>query len=289
MSGFARPDSHTGSSGRRVAALWIFWLSQLVLTTLAGLVAASASIAVSEGIPELVRRASDMGGYFQYLVVNGEGRLLLCAYALVATATTLLVAPVIGPLRLTVTGRSLRTSVIGASILGGLVTFALVGLVAELPLLYGAGVNLGAWTVHPVGLFTSWIVAGAVWAAILWKAGASRDPMGLDRLLRRLFALTMLETVLAVPIFLLARKKESCYCSLHSFFGILGGSVVLFMLCGPWALLFLTRTARRGWQRSACPTCGYPRRTGAVVCSECGGALPPRVDANVSQGEAARS
>lgn len=281
--------SRTESSGRRVMALALFWFVQFVLITVVGLVSASVAMGIESGIDEISSRLFDVGGYLSALFFQPEGRVILLAYALVATATTLLVTPLIGPLRLSVTGRSLRSSVIGASIIGGLLAFALVGLLAELPLLYGAGKNLGILSTHPVGLLSSWAICGAIWAAVLWKAGASRDPMGIDRFVRLLFALTMLETVLAVPIFMLARKKESCYCSLHSFFGILGGTVVLCMLCGPWAVLFLTRKARRGWQRSACTRCGYPRRTDATVCSECGGALPPRVSSSLSQGEVAGS
>lgn len=281
--------SRTESSGRRVVALGLFWLAQFALITVVGLVCASIAIGIERGVAGISDRLTDVDDYYSTLFFSPEGRTVLLAYALVATATTLLVAPIVGPMRLSVTGRSLRSSVIGASIIGGLLAFALVGLLAELPLLYGAGKNLGILSTHPVGLLSSWAICGAIWAAVLWKAGASRDPMGIDRFVRRLFALTMLETVLAVPIFLLARKKESCYCSLHSFFGILGGTVVLCMLCGPWAVLFLTRKARRGWQRSGCPRCGYPRRTDARVCSECGEALPSRVDTNSPQGEAADS
>jgi hypothetical protein len=254
---------------RRIVALALFSIAQLVLVVAAGFfVTMLVMLFEGEGFD-----SRDFGSYLRALVESGEGWLLLASYILVVAGTTLFVAPVVGPLRLTPSGRSLRTSVIGAAILGGLISFALLGAAIELPLGFAKDLNVGDATLTWPGVLITWTVAGGVWAAVLWRVGHERDPAGLDRLFRQLLAATMLELVLAVPIYVISRRKTSCFCSLHSFFALIGGTVTLFMLCGPWALLFLTREARRGWQRGACPRCGYPRRSGSTQCSECGRAF----------------
>jgi hypothetical protein len=55
-----------------------------------------------------------------------------------------------------------------------------------------------------------------------------------------------------------------------SFWSIVLGAVTLFWMCGPWAVLLVTRGERLQWARGACRECGYPRRTDATVCPECG-------------------
>lgn len=251
---------------RRIVALALFWIAQFVLVVVVGfLVGVVLRFVEGEGF-----EIDEFGSYLRALVEWSEGVMLLTSYSIIVTGTTLFVAPVVGPLRLTTTGRPLRTSVIGAAILGGLISFLLLGAAIELPLRFATDVNVGDATLTWPGTLISWTVAGGVWAAVLWRVGRERDPAGLDRLFRQLLAATMLEVVLAVPIYLFARRKTSCYCSLHSFFALIGGAVTLCMLCGPWAVLFLTREARRGWQRGACPRCGYPRRSGSSQCSECG-------------------
>jgi hypothetical protein len=254
---------------RRVVALALFWIAQFVLVVVVGFLV-GILLTFLEGDSF---RYDAFGSYLHSLVDWGKGSMLLASYILVVTGTTLFVAPVVGPLRLTTTGRPLRTSVIGAAILGGLISFLLLGAAIELPLRFATDLNVGDATLAWPGILISWTVAGGVWAAVLWRVGRERDPAGLDRLFRQLLAATMLEVALAVPIYLIARRKTNCFCSLHSFLALIGGVVTLCMLCGPWAVLFLTREARRGWQRGACPRCGYPQRSGSSQCSECGSLL----------------
>lgn len=120
------------------------------------------------------------------------------------------------------------------------------------------------------GFFTGWAAFGALMAWRVWRIGRSREPDMVDRLVRMLLAGTAIELALSVPIYALARKREACFCSLTSFYAIVVGTAGLITLCGPWAALFLTRKARMGWRKSACPRCGYPRRSGSAACSECG-------------------
>ena len=211
--------------------------------------------------------------------------VVLAAAVLHAAAIVLLLAPVVPRPQGSFETRSLWGSVIGACVIGGFAAMlilaslveaavALVNVVRDSP---KGVVEFGDLSIEPTILFGTWILAGAGWAVYLARLGGlrpERHPSSIDRLFRRAFAATALEAVLAVPIYLLLRRRSGCECALASFFGLVAGVAALASLCGPWAFLFLTRRVRRNWMRAACPGCGYPRRTGGRVCSECGQAFP---------------
>jgi len=212
--------------------------------------------------------------------LDGEAILFLVA-GLHALAVVALLAPVVPRPTRDFGVRSLRWSVFGACAIGGLATFFGFFMIAEaavgaLALARDAGgrvPELGGVLAHPIPLFGGWALAGGFWAIVLARIGLERHPTSVDRLFRLAFRATAIEAVLAVPIYLLLRRRSSCECALASFIGLIGGVAALTSLCGPWALLFLTRRVRRNWMRAACPACGYPRRTDARVCSECGQAF----------------
>ncbi len=210
--------------------------------------------------------------------------------ALLAAAPVLLMAPVVGPPEIATNPRSMRASVIGASILAaGLTCFVLVVafecvlLVATSEVVAGSAGNhttqnddqiyewvRAAHLQEPVVWFSMWMVAGVFWAVIFRKAGHSRDPNTVLRLFRWLLAGTAIELALGVSTLAWLKKRDACLCATGSFWGVVYGLMVLALLCGPAIALLLSRRARLQWARSACRNCGYLRRTGSKVCSECG-------------------
>lgn len=198
-----------------------------------------------------------------------------------AGLATAFVAPLVGPVETGSARRSLASSVVAATVLGASICSLLFatlveGVIAafsEDAAMFGAryGRAEAAIWLSALGV---WIVSGGVWFVMLRRAGRSRDPALLDRMLRAVFAGTAIELVLGLPIYLMARKKIDCYCTTATFLNLVLGTTALLWLCGPWAILLATREARRNWARGACPSCGYPRRSGGAVCSECGSALP---------------
>jgi hypothetical protein len=130
---------------------------------------------------------------------------------------------------------------------------------------YGMVVGSGYLTALGV-----WIAGGFMWYLLLSRAGSLRNPAGLDRLVRWLFAGTCVEMLLGVVCYLTVRKKTDCYCAMASFWNLVFGTAMLVWMCGPWAVLLVTRQERLSWARGACAQCGYPRRTDADLCPECG-------------------
>ena len=207
-----------------------------------------------------------------------------------ALALTLMLAPAVRPLETTPSRRSLLWSVIGASMLGGIASLFMLAMLVEVvwslvvPVKQYEG--FGDLLVSPIVLLPAWAVSGGVWTLLLRGVGRRRSPSVVDRLFRRVFFASAAETALALPLYLMVKRRVSCECALASFIGLIWGISTLVWMCGPWALLFFTRESRRNWVRAACPACGYPRKSHAAVCSECGHAFAGAAAAEAADADA---
>ena len=216
--------------------------------------------------------------YWQFDVT---GKIWLVAIAAVwATLTVAFLAPITGRVQLLQHGRSLRSSVAVAVLMGSVICGLIMGALIEGVLALMTSTEEEFYALQRLSAIAvisavigAWIVGGALWAIFLRRAGSSRNPAGLDLLLRRILAGTAVELVLGLPIALLIRRRSECYCSTATFFNFAFGTAALLWICGPWSVLFLTRKARANWSRTACASCGYPRRSGGSECSECGQAF----------------
>jgi hypothetical protein len=209
-------------------------------------------------------------------------------------------APITGKLQATSEPRSLLPSIIAAVIIGivmfGIIATATYELLCALGSESTSDFEMMSSEVRMAMTFVmlgAWAVGGAFCALLFRRLGSTRDPTALDRMLRALLAGTVIEIALGLPLFLIIRKKSACECALASFWSLVLGIAALLWICGPAVLLLLTRDARRAWMRSVCPICGYPRRTSATCCSECGASFPVMRDAGsrdaVSRDEITRS
>lgn len=268
----------------RVAALAIVFVVLFVAAIALQALIVVPLLAVEEGPLDALRALGRAWGVFHPWHGDAAVALELVGIAAAIAGTQVaFVAPLVGRPSLSANGHSLRASVIAAIVMAAFLTAGLLFALVQGALLAVADAGrstsweqlalLGEPAVVATVLVLAWIAAGACWCVALWSSGNARDPNGLQRFVRWILAGTAVELALSIPLYALARRNESCYCSLPTFWSILIGTTALFWLCGPWAVLFLTRGFRRNWSRGACPTCGYPRRTGATVCSECGGHL----------------
>jgi hypothetical protein len=220
--------------------------------------------------------------------------LFSAAVLLWAGLAVAFLAPITGKLQATSEPRSLLPSVIAAVIFGivmfGIIASATYELLCALGSESTSDFEMMSSEVRMAMTFVmlaAWAFGGAFCAMLFRRLGSTRDPTALDRMLRVLFAGSVLELTLGLPLFLIIRKKSACECALASFWSLVLGIAALLWICGPAVLLLLTRDARRAWMRSACPNCGYPRRTSATCCSECGVSFPGVRDA-VSRDEITR-
>jgi hypothetical protein len=207
-------------------------------------------------------------------VGRGDYLVLLPASigVVLALATAFLAAPaILGPAPLGVKPRSLRLSLAGAAVVGGLLMVGVIGLMLDLLCVFSqssSGSALSESTLVFVAF--AWALSGLLIAWLLARAGAARNPTGIDRWVRWLFAGTLIEATIAAPTFAVVVRRDYCFCSWSSFW-ILGiGAGLLAMLCGPAIILLRSRASRREWMRAACMKCGYPRRGTGPMCPECG-------------------
>ena len=173
-------------------------------------------------------------------------------------------------------------TVVGASVMAGGLTCVMlwsilqaVELATQVPRpdRYTDSGVIAKWWMHPYVLFPSWFLCGALWTWALRRSIVSRDPDTISRFARRMLAGTCIELALALPLYLLVRKRSECLCAISNFWSIVLGLLGLVWLCGPAGILLLTQDARRAWRLGACARCGYPLRAGSSRCSECGHAV----------------
>ena len=260
-----------------VAFLASFLVMQVVLYVLYGVVLElERGKLVPSAIPGLVLEAilSWMSGLTEVSSYRRPEVLMwLSIPAALALGQVAFISPLVGPLRLAPTGRSMRWTVVGASVMVGGLTcillWSLLWLVARYAQVSSFG-SLGAAWGAPYLLFPSWFICGALWTWALRRSIASRDPDTISRFARRMLAGTCVELVLALPLYLLVRRRSECMCATPNFWSIVVGLLGLVWLCGPAGVLLLTKGARRRWRAGVCAHCGYPLRAGNSRCSECG-------------------
>ena len=117
-------------------------------------------------------------------------------------------------------------------------------------------------------LLLSWMF----WSWLLWVFVQRRhkDPSSLVRITGWLFAGTLFELLLAVPLMLIVRRRTDCYCATGSFGALILSIMGCLWLCGPGIVIALI-WRKRPWIKDHCFHCGYPRKVAGVSnCSECG-------------------
>ena len=148
-----------------------------------------------------------------------------------------------------------------------------------MPLEQPKGASIGSdrvealWEYGPIVGGITLVVVWTFWTTVLLLA-MKRSPAGwLGRTVRWLLAGSLLELAVALPLYLIVRRKYDCWCSLPSFWAVAGGMVGVLSLAGPGTVLLWR--ARRGLPTDGwgdrCMICGYQRAKDAGPrCPECG-------------------
>ena len=263
----------------RSRALGLLWLGSFVawwlLTPLVVLVLVGVSEWFDSGQFNVTVKDYTGAVVFSEGFYTNEHLILLAIAMFAATLQLMLAAPAVPPFRAAQEGRSMRQSIVAAAILAGaLVTILGFGAIEALTVLVSGVPNDPSPMVS--ALVLTWLLSSLGWSAVLWRAGAESNPDGVSRLVRAAFRGSALQIVLGVPLYVIVRRKESCWCSLFSFWSLSVGFASMFLLCGPGAVLLFTRGHRRAWRQGACGSCGHVRAPHADRCPECGVAYPVR-------------
>ncbi len=198
-----------------------------------------------------------------------EHLTLLAVASFAATLQLMLAAPAVPPFRAAQEGRSMRQAVVAAAIVAGaLVTSIGFAAIEALVVLINGSIEDPGLMV--VALVATWLLSSAAWSTVLWRAGSESNPDAVSRLVRAAFRGSALQVVLGLPLYVIVRRKESCWCSLVTFWSLCVGFASMILLCGPGTVLLLTRGHRRAWRQGACGACGHLRSPESDRCPECG-------------------
>ncbi|MHC4415827.1 MAG: hypothetical protein ACYS0G_11140 [Planctomycetota bacterium] len=194
---------------------------------------------------------------------------------LIGTTQYLFLAPIV-PLRvgLQPKGRPLLLSLVGAGIVAAAGTTALILALTDVAWLVWrnqAREYDSEWTLFGVMLGVlacSWLI----WTPVL-VAFSRRRPhrTTAGRLAGLLLGGTMAELVVIIPVDILVRYRNTCYCTTASFHATWLASLMLLWLAGPGLFFALTSRRRRAWLENHCANCGYPQGPSpGPQCPECG-------------------
>ena len=127
-----------------------------------------------------------------------------------------------------------------------------------MPTLVAGGVLIGTWV---------------LWSILLIGFVKRRSlPDGIRRITGLLFAGTLLEILLVLPLDAMVRRKADCQCATGSFQALLAAAAAGTWLLGPGLLVLLMSRKPAYWGRY-CPGCGHakgPRAAQPAQCPECG-------------------
>jgi hypothetical protein len=187
--------------------------------------------------------------------------------------------------------RSLRYSIILASLCAAMLTVGLAMGLASLVQLIGGWLDaapvslyIGAYAIAVEG-FTDeslkepgfiiavacFVVSWILWSILIVKFMRRGQPLDrMTRLTGLLFAGTLIELVLILPLEAMVRRRADCVCQTGSFQSLLGGFVAALWLLGPVAFLIVFRRRSSWWARH-CQRCGYGKdQIAGDRCPECG-------------------
>ncbi len=269
--------AHSTPSRLRIPALVLIglavWIILVVVWALLMLVLVGDTI----GLRQLSELIFDLDSEIWLTIHLPAAVIVLVQYALFI--------PIMRPV--TLAGRPRRpwyaavaAALLGALLIGGVfcIVFELpqlpyaLGLVEEKPVFGGQGLNevlVQAPLIIAVIMLCTW----AFWTFVLLRVMRRGRGDWLSRSLRWLIAGTLVELAIALPLYLVVRRRFDCWCALPSFWSLVFSIGALLSLTGPGVILLWRRRAglpTDAWV-NRCMICGYQRlEDSGPRCPECG-------------------
>ena len=210
--------------------------------------------------------------------------------AVIVLMQYLLILPLARPVKKNGTPRRPWYAAVIAGLLWALLVGGLFSLLAELPRLPYAleivapsnGYDPEAQADQTVEDLTAWLWLVAFgfmvctwigWTWALFHAMRSQPNTWLSRTIRWLLVGSCIELAIALPLYLIVRRRFDCWCALPSLWAVCFSMAALLTLTGPGAILLWHR--RRGGPPGIwvdhCLICGYQRHPeSGPCCPECG-------------------
>jgi hypothetical protein len=208
---------------------------------------------------------------YHNLLVNPDTFQWVAGFVIVITvAQAIMLLPVRRPTFRTTGGTSLKLAITIVVLCIGLMAAAAVIAVVHTSSLYIDSAAKFALGPGSLGcLLAVWITSWVLIARFMRKG--PRDTR-LARLTSRLFLGTLIETAAIIPLDVLVRRKESCYCFSGTLLALITCGTVGFIALGPAIVLPFIARRRKHWYAQHCEVCGYDLAPTPHVlrCPECG-------------------
>lgn len=171
-------------------------------------------------------------------------------------------------------GRGLWPSIVIAAAACALLTGALLAALYDvawlLDLLHG---DLGSAPAAVSAIGLAVVVAWLVWLPIVGAfCDRSRRESALGHLSARLLLGTVVEVVAITPLYVMVRRRTSCFCGAGTFIALVACLGAGWLALGPAVFLPMLAARRKRWYAGHCDACGYDMSgcSGAPRCPECG-------------------
>ena len=185
-------------------------------------------------------RVDDMKRVFD-LSQEGHLKVYIIGFGFAFLQASLFLVPVIPAVSLSTQKNALWPRVVGAAFL--------CSLVLAVPLF--ASIDILQYTMYDAGSATKiliravagvWIISWLIWSFLIWRA-AKHNSSVIER--RALYGSrgSLIGLALCLPWYLVLRKKESCHCSLGTFYALVAGLMSILFVGGP--LLFILARDRK--------------------------------------------
>ncbi len=207
--------------------------------------------------------------------VRIEWKAWFITASIIVGTQLIFILPLVKPPRLTVKGKSLLLSTCIVSVVASVLTIGLISLVystiTSLVLNLPKKDEIPEEEIFWTFLIATWIV----WSIclVVFVLRKKRDPSSLVKITSWLFAGSLVELLLTIPIEIMVARRSDCYCATGSFMSLVFSFLAALWLFGPFMVILLI-WRKRPWTKDHCFNCGYPRKlVSSEECSECGSAL----------------
>ncbi len=251
----------------RWRVLGVYWLAQALL-----LYTVFSAFETTDGLTEMPDSLSAFVLGLGDLAMTRDGVFVLSGIALFTMLQALFVTPVRKPMAGR-RGPGVWWSLAVAGLMIGLLTSSLVIALAEAFVTPDDELFSGSFPPPSVVLWGSmafgWVVATPLLIAFCRRG---RRESVLSRISAWLFLGTVVEVVAIIPLDVLVRRRNPCYCATGTYWGLVMCGIVGLFVLGPMVFLPLVHARRKRWYGSRCEVCGYDM-TGLESpdrCPECG-------------------
>lgn len=208
---------------------------------------------------------------------------------LVASQAMFLVPIIAGPPSRGALGHPLKVTLVAAGLVAAVLTvglgYAAVGVIqlagtSRTGLKPEDVVEVNSDSGWLIGLLGVIVVSWLVWSlALIVFARRHQGRNVLARVIGLLFAGTIIEVLIVVPIDVMLRRRTDCYCVVGSFWSLTLSAWALLWLTGPGIIIGALARRHRLWIETHCASCGYAKGPSpGERCPECGFAWEAAAD-----------